>query len=59
MSCVFVLKGGSRLGGSTFSHHVTPSLLLLLPALLKWKVERRGGWAADLFVCTPTVQKEE
>ena len=26
---------GSRLGGSTLSHHVTPSLLLLLPALFE------------------------
>lgn len=35
MSCVFALKSSSRLGGITLSHHVTPSLLLLLPALLK------------------------
>lgn len=55
MSCVFVLKGSSGLGGSTLTHHVTPSLLLLLPALLKG----RGGRAADLFVFTPTLQKEE
>lgn len=35
MSCVFVLKGSSGLGGRTLVHHVTPSLPLLLPALLK------------------------
>lgn len=34
----------SRLGGSTLSHHVTPSLLLLLPALF----EGRGGGAGLL-----------
>lgn len=34
-SCRLVLKGSSRLGGITLPHHVMPSLLLLLPALLK------------------------
>lgn len=44
MICVFfVLIGSSRLGGSTFSHHITPSLLLLLPALLKGRVVVEGG----------------
>lgn len=57
MSYMLVLKGSSRLGGSTFSHHVTPFLLLLLPALFKRGGE--GDWVPDLFVFTPTLQKEE
>lgn len=43
MSCALVLKGSSRLGGSTFSHHVTLSLLLLLPAQFKGE-EEGWGW---------------
>lgn len=35
VSWMFVLKGSSQLGRVTLSHHVTPSLLLLLPALLQ------------------------
>lgn len=45
ISCVFALKGSSRLCGITLSWHVMPSLLLLLPALLV----RSGGWGVGLL----------
>lgn len=54
MSCVFVLKGSSRLGGSTLSHHVTPSLLLLLPDLLK---RERGGGPMTYLYSRPLSRK--
>lgn len=45
------LCGSSRLGGSTLSHHVTPSLLLLLPALLQGR--GLGCWPICIHAHSP------